>query len=182
MDQSGGIGASILNHAATVTVTEKQLNTILAGLDVIGAGTAFRYRDKLAYVTLEDIDVRLFEKQLKLCVVLNLNGKRVCGYIDAACPDTERLTLNTAIDTLRLGKEAMNERRVSLFLQYIDDVLKTENWIYASPDKRVLTLDMQAALEDVSDYATLLRMYSNVNMQCRRPYDKGQLQLVFHIV
>ena len=182
MDQSGGIGASILNHAATVTVTEKQLNTILAGLDVVGAGTAFKYRDKLAYVTLEDIDVRLFDRQLKLCVVLNLNGKRLCGCIDAACPDTQRLTLSAAINSLRLGKETMNERRVSFFLQYIDDVLKSENWIYSNPDERVLTLDMQAALEGVSDYATLLRMYSNVNMQCRRPYDKGQLQLVFHIV
>ena len=182
MDQSGGLEASILNHAATVTVTEKQLNTILAGLDVIGAGTAFRYQDKLAYITLEDMDVRLYDKELKLCVVLNLNGKRLCGYIDAACPDTERITLNTGISTLRLGKEAMNEHRISLFLKYIDDVLKTENWIYADADKRVLTLDMQAALEEVSAYASLLRAYSNVNMQCRRPYDKGQLQLVFRMI
>ena len=182
MNQSGGLEASILNHAATVTVTESQLNTILAGLDVIGAGTAFRYKDKLAYITLEDMDVRLYDKQLKLCVVLNLNGKRLCGYIDAACPDTERLTLNTEIDSLRLGKEAMSKHRISLFLTYIDDVLKTENWIYADPDKRVLTLDMQAALEEVSAYASLLRTYSNVNMQCRRPYDKGQLQLVFHVI
>ncbi|MBP5177329.1 MAG: hypothetical protein ILP02_01960, partial [Clostridia bacterium] len=151
-------------------------------LDVVGAGTAFKYRDKLAYVTLEDMDVRLFDRQLKLCVVLNLNGKRLCGYIDAACPDTQRLTLSAAINSLRLGKETMNERRVSFFLQYIDDVLKSENWIYSNPDERVLTLDMQAALEGVSDYATLLRMYSDVNMQCRRPYDKGQLQLVFHII
>ena len=133
-------------------------------------------------ITLEDMDVRLYDKQLKLCVVLNLNGKRLCGYIDAACPDTERLTLNTEIDSLRLGKEAMSKHRISLFLTYIDDVLKTENWIYADPDKRVLTLDMQAALEEVSAYASLLRTYSNVNMQCRRPYDKGQLQLVFHVI
>ena len=182
LNQSAGMEASLINHAATVTVTEKQINTILAGLDVIGVGTAFCYNDKLAYLALEDVVASISDRTLRLCVVFSLNGKRLCGYLDTTCPDADKLAVNAQINVLRLGKKQMTTKQVSTFLRYLDGVLENENWIYTDAEENVVVIDMEKALEGLTEYGGILRMYSSVSMQCRKVSGKGQLQLVFHVV
>ncbi len=181
LNQSGGLAASILNHAVTFTVTEHQMNTIFAGLDVIGTGVAFYSDSKVAYLALEDIDIALGNYALDVTVVLNLNGKRICGHVSTDCPDTNRMALDAQITELRLGSEVMNEKRTSLFLQYLDTVLESQNWISANAETSTLTLDLGAALEGQSEFATLLGLSSTLDMQCREVGGEGQIQLVFHI-
>lgn len=182
LDQTGGLEASLLNRAATVTVTERQLNAIMAGLDVIGAGTAFYDGSDLSYLALEGITAKISDGNLRVAVVFNLNGKRLCGYIDSACPDSAKLAVDAQINVLRLGRIDLTDRDVSLFLGYTDAVLSDENWIYADLDASTLTIDMQAALEKVSEYAYLMKVYSDVSMRLKVVSGKGQLQMVFRLI
>lgn len=182
LDQSHSLAASIASHAFTLSVTEGQMNTIFAGLDVIGAGTAFYDGEKVAYLALEDIDVCLNDNALSVSVIFNLGGKRLCGHLSTVCPDSDRMALDATVDELRLGAKVMSEARTSLFLQYLDSVLTSENWISANAATATVTLDLGAALEELSEFAVLLRLSPGTAMQCRRNMGQGEIQLVFHIL
>lgn len=180
-DQASDPAASLSNLAPTLIVTERQLNTIFAGLNVIGAGTAFCHGGKIAYISLESIDVTLDDQALRTLAVLNVNGKRLCGYVGTTCPDSERMALDAQINELRLGKKVINEMQTSLFLQYMDSALASENWIRADAGTRTLTLDLDAVLRDMNEYSALLQRRSRISMQCRRA-SQGELQLVFRLI
>ena len=179
-DQASGPIASITNLAPTLIVSERNLNTIFAGLNVIGAGTVFCCGDKIAYVALESVNVTLDDQVLRACIVLNVNGKRLCGYVDTICPDSERMALNAQISELRLGKKVINEARTSLFLRYLNGVLASENWISADAEERILTLDLEAVLSGMNEYKALLKLNSRISMHCRKA-SQGEVQLVFHL-
>ena len=181
-DQSGSLVASILNRAVTLTVSEQQMNTILAGLNIIGSGAAFYYDGKVAYLALEDIDVVPENRALAVTVVLNVGGKRLCGHISADCPDSDRMALDAEITELRLGEKVMSSERTSLFLQYLDGVLASQNWICADAQTETLTIDLGAVLTEQSEFAALLRFDSTIAMQCRKTAGNGQLQLLFHLI
>ena len=176
--QSASFEATLINHDVTVTVTESQMNAILACLDVIGMGTAFVSENKVAYVTLEAVNVELFDNNMKLVVIVNLNGRRLCGYLDADCPESDRLSVAADVNVLRLGKEVMNEFRLKTFLKYLDLLLKKEEWIYTVPEDGTVYLDMQSTIENSNRYVTVFSKYSATHLQLRRTSD-GQLQLVF---
>ncbi len=180
-DQSAGLAASILNRAVTLTVTERQMNTIFAGLNVIGSGVAFCSDRKVAYLSLEAVDIALGDRELRVSVVLNVNGKRLCGHVSTVCPDSDRMALDAQITELRLGEKAMNAGRTALFLRYLDGVLDSQVWVSADAQTSTLTLDLGAALEELSDFAVLLRLSSATDMQCRRIGSQGQLQLLFRL-
>ena len=182
LDQSHSLAASILARAVTLSVTEGQMNTIFAGLDLIGTGTAFCYEGKVAYLALESLNVALDDRALSVSVVFNLGGKRLCGHVATACPDTGRMALDATVEQLRLGSKEMSAERTALFLRYLDGVLASQNWISANAETSVLTLDLGAALEEISEFAVLLRLGANVTMQCRRNMGTGEIQLVFRIL
>ena len=178
-DQTGGLAASLINRRVTLTVSDEQMNTILACLDVIGAGTAFCHGDKLAYLTLESIDIFLDDHNFRLLLTFNLNGKRLCGYIDADCPDTDRMAIYAHITQIRIGKLALTNEHVSTFLSYLNDILSAENWIYADDAENIVTLDMEQAIAESGGYGIMFARDPSVSMRCRKLSGKGQLQMVF---
>lgn len=180
-DQSYGLAASILNRAVTLTVTERQINTVLAGLDIIGTGTAFCHDGNVAYIALESIRMGLDDRELRVSVVLRLGQKRLCGYVRTTCPDSTDLKVTAQIDDLRLGRENMNAERLSLFLQYLNSALAGENWICADASASTLTLDFATVLNETDAYAPLLSSRYSLTVQCRRIASQGQLELVFRI-
>ena len=182
LDQSHSLAASILAHAVTISVTEDQMNTIFAGQDIIGTGTAFCHEGKIAYLALESVNVALDDRALSVSVVFNLGGKRLCGHVATVCPDTERMALDATVEQLRLGSKEMSAARTTLFLQYLDSVLTSQNWISADAETATLTLDLGKALNEIYEFKPLLALGANVTMQCRRNLGEGEIELVFHIL
>jgi|GEM_PF-6397841 len=180
--QSGGVTATVLNRAVTVSVTQSDMNTVFAGLDIIGAGSAFYDDNTLAFIALESIDVNIDDQNMQITVVLNVNGKRICGFIDADCPDTDKLSLDAKIKTVRLGKEVMSDRRVKLFLTYLGGVLAEEQWISADAERSVIIIDMEALFTSITEYAELFNLNAHVKAQMRSVYSEGQLQFVFRLI
>ena len=169
-----------------IVLPDDTLTGLLQSLDFVGYSFAFSNEEnKVGYFVFEQFDFTCIKEKLKIDLIGNLNGLRICIEVVIDCLDENAngLTITGDVNKLLIGRYDLNESQKGKLLRYLKGELKETNWISIDADKEQMTLDFsQAMAEAISSNAILSGIISDtMNASCNTYIREGYISIKYSL-
>ncbi len=168
-----------------IVIPDTTLTGLVQSFDFIGSSFAFSNEEgKVGYFVLEQLDFTCLEKLLKIDLVANINGLRICVEVETECPDSDGLVITGVVKKLLIGNYDLSDDQKTKLLRYLRDTFKDTNWINANPDKEEITLDFSEAMSDaISQNSILSNLIKNsIDLSCKTIIKEGYIAIKYSMV
>lgn len=141
--------ASMLTEG--IVIPDDTLTGLLQNFDFIGYSYAFSNEEnKVGYFVLEQLDFTCLKEKIKMDLIGNLNGLRICIEVNIDCLDENAsgLSITGDINSVLIGSYNLSESQKIKLLDYLKKEFKETDWISVNTEKEQMILDFSKAMAD----------------------------------
>ena len=147
-------------------ISDDFLNGIFQSQDFVGFSYAFNnYSNDIGYVVIESLALTCIDQKIKIDLIANINGLRMCIEIDADAFDNsaEGLVINCSVKSILIGSIDLTEEEKAKLMKFLEGVFEEIDWISVDCDNTFLQLDFSRVMaEAISSNPTVSGVFAGI--------------------
>lgn len=165
----------ILNREMDVYITEDHFDQFFSTSEIIGQSYVLSFEDQIVFISCESLMMDIERNQMKLSVVLSVNGKRLIASLTFDSKDNPDSYIEGTLVDVSFGKDVFNPDLYDDLLSSVNDLIDL-NWLTIHPSERTVLVDLAAVFAENELIAQLIAM----NFNCHSSFtEDGRLLMTY---
>ena len=147
-------------------ISDDFLNGIFQSQKFVGFSYAFNnYNNDVGYLVIESLALTCIDQRIKIDLIANINGLRMCIEIDADALDdsAEGLVINCGVRSILIGSIDLTDDEKTKLMKFLEGVFEEIDWIGVNVEKNELQLDFSKVMSDaISSNPTVSGVFESI--------------------
>lgn len=158
-----------------VYITEDHFDQFFSTSEIIGQSYVLSFEDQIVFISCESLMMDIERNQMKLSVVLSVNGKRLIASLTFDSEDNPDSYIEGTLVDVSFGKDVFNPDLYDDLLSSVNDLINL-NWLTIHPSERTVLVDLTAIFAENELIAQLIAM----NFNCHSSFtEDGRLLMTY---